>query len=342
MSEEKKTTEDELTELEQLEAEIEALVNEEPASEEDTNSAAKDEVEAEEEAGEGKEEESAEKEPEEEADPEAKEETPADEHKEEEQPANNAAFARMRHEKKQAEQKLADLQKKLDPQSETADSAVGKLVKVWDSGEGDEGTLMASIRQAGSQELSAIYEKAVSGEFGAHGDDVVAMVQREMPMIQNREAATKAQAQTRQDALMKDYNAEADMAKSEYPDYVDAQSDASKAKTGFDKKMLGTLDPETGELDGAGLLPDDLANYIQSHPLVHHQLADSVFKASLANSDSSAAKVAALTKERDNFKTRLAKYETIGAPTGGKSTDTPTGNETAEDIEKEIERQFGN
>ena len=256
--------------------------------------------------------------------------------KEESEKERNKANANARHKIKELEKKVAEYEKKPDPEGDAADKAVDKLVKVWESGEGDEAPLLGSIRKASSQELTAIYNKAVAGKYRDHGEDVIKAVTGAMTMVKDREERAGADVKATQEALVKEYEAEVDQAKTDYPDYADDKSDAAKAKVEFDKNMLGTLDPKTGEPDGTGALPEVLVNFITSHPYVHHQLADQVFKASLKNSDSSKATVAALTKERDGFKSRLAKYEGTEAPPGAKSTDAPTGGETAEDIEKEI------
>lgn len=331
MSEEIKTEEVELTEAEKAKAVIQALMDGEDVPAPEVEPVVETP---------GEPEQTPEEEPAADPDPELKEkpenqdgalepETKPEEQKEE-QP-NNAAFARLRHDKKQLEKRLAELEKKPEPQGESVVRAVDKFVKVLVSGEGEEAPLLSSIRKtASAQDLQVVYDKAVAGDYGEHGDDVINMVAREMPMIQNRERQAGAEAKTKQDALIKDYQAEVKLVETDYPDYSDNESAASKAKTMFDKQMLGTLDPETGELDGTGELPEVLANFINSHPYVHHQLANSYYKASLTNSDSAKAEVAVIAKERDSLKTRLAKYEGIEQPSGAQGSNAPKANTAAE------------
>ena len=261
MSEEAKKTEEQ--ELEELEAEILGGYEEETEEEKAARIAAEENPAAELE-------DDPEPKPEEEGDPEpVTDEEPEPEPEPEEKP-DNTAFARMRHEKKQLEKRIAELEKKPDPQGEPVENTVGKLVKVWESGVGDEGALLAGVRKAGTQELMAIHSKAVAGEYGEQSEDVITMIARELPMIQTRETAVQKEAKEKQDSLVKAFKAEADQAKADYPAYADAESPEAKFKVEYDKRQIGTLDPETGELDGTGALPADLALYLHSHPYVAH------------------------------------------------------------------------
>ena len=150
----------------------------------------------------------------------------------------------------------------------------------------------------------------------------------------------QAKAKDSRDAIMKDYEAEIDLAKSDFPDYSEDESAASKAKVEFDKSFIGTLDPKTGELDGKGTLPENLANYILTHPYVHHQLADAIFKASLTNSDSAQTDVAVLQKEVSSLKERLGKYEDLSSPTAThKVTGEPAG--TAAEVKQKLQALMG-
>ena len=317
-------------EMEELEAEI--LGGSEEETEEEK--AARIALESEE----GDLEEDPEPKPEEEGDPEpAKEEKPGpDPEQDPEEKPDNTAFARMRHEKKQLEKRVAELEKKPDPHGEAVDKTVGKLVKVWESGVGDEGALLAGVRKAGTQEVMDIHSRAVAGEYGEMGEDVIKMIARELPMIQAREAVTQKDASTRKEALVNSFRAEAEQAKADFPAYADAESPEAKAKVEFDKSYLGTLDPETGEPDGTGILPEDLTMYLHSHPYVAHQFADAVFKGKTLNSDTSKAEMVKLTSERDSFKDRLAKYESIEAPSSSASSAHKKGSTSLEDLEKEI------
>jgi len=327
MSEEAKTEEQELEELE-------AGILEVSAEETEEEKAAR--IAAEEKAAKELEDDPEPK-PEEEGDPEpVKDEEPEPEPEPEpEEKPDNTAFARMRHEKKQLEKRVAELEKKPDPQGEPVENTVGKLVKVWESGEGDEGALLAGVRKAGTQELMDIHGRALAGEYGEQGEDVITMIARELPMIQTRETATRQESTARRDALVKSFQAEAEQAKADYPAFSDAETPAAKFKAEFDKRQIGTLDPETGELDGTGVLPDDLALYLHSHPYVAHQFADQVFKAETLNSDTSKAEVAKLTGERDSYRTRLAKYESVEAPSSAKSTRAAAAS-SLEELENEI------
>lgn len=327
MSEEIKTEEQE---MEELETEILGGSEEETEEEKAARIALEDEA--------GDLDDDPEEKPEEEGDPEpVKDNKPEpDPEPEPDDKPDNAAFARLRHEKKQMEKRIAELEKKPDPQGEAVDKTVGKLVKVWESGEGDEGALLAGVRKAGTQDVMDIHSRAVAGEYGDMGEDVIKMIARELPMIQAREAAAQKDASTRKDALVNSYRAEAEQAKADFPAYADSESPEAKAKVAFDKSYLGTLDPETGEPDGTGSLPDDLTMYLHSHPYVAHQFADAVFKAETLNSDTSKAEVVKLTSERDSFKERLAKYESIEVPSSSASTAQKKRSTSQEDLEKQI------
>lgn len=258
---------------------------------------------------------------------------------------DNSAFARQRREIKELKEKLASATAKPEPAKTanlSADETVGAMVKVWETGVGDENALNAGIRKASSRELQDIYDKAVNGEYGDYGNDVIAMVAREMPMIQNRETRAMEKMREEQAAIVRDYEAEEKMAKEDFKHLAEENSPASAMMAEFNKSMIGSVDKETGSVVGDGALPENLAAYILSHPYVHHQLVDYVIKASGANSDSSKAGAAALQKQVRDLRSKLSKYETLDTPGGGTgAARTSTGGETADDIEKEILRMAG-
>ena len=249
----------------------------------------------------------------------------------------NGANAHARHKIKELQARVAEYEKKPDPTGETAESSVAKLVKVWADGDGDEGAHLANIRKASPDELADIHQKALEGAYGSHGEDVVKTVAEAMPMAMAQERRVEARATGRRQELLKAFEQENELAQADFPDYAKEDSEATKAKAEFDKRFLGTLDPKTGEPDGMGELPEDLTLYLHSHPYVHHQLVNAVFKANTLNSDTSKAETAKLTKERDSYKERLAKYESVESPSPSSAqTEEGTGGETLEDMEKQI------
>jgi hypothetical protein len=276
-------------------------------------------------------EEDPEKKPEEAVVPEIKEEP---EVVEEEVKPDNSAYARMRHNEKEALKRVAELEEQLSPKSEAVKDTVDKLVKAWEDGD-DGKALLSSIRKASSQDLQAIWEGAAKGEYGDSSDDVITMIAREMPMIQNRETAKTAEAQTQRDEILSAINAEAEQAKADFPKFAVEGSDEAKALEGFTTKAIGTLDLKTGELDGLGNMPDDLAMYLHSHPYALQQLASNTFTAQTENSKVSMAKEAALTKEVATLKKSLEQYTTLGSPSAAKDTQKSSAN-TPDELELEI------
>jgi len=258
---------------------------------------------------------------------------------------NNAAYARQRREIRELKEWKAEATVKLE-HAKTAnlsvDETVGAMVKVWETGVGDENALNAGIRKASSRELQDIYDKAVNGEYGDYGNDVIAMVAREMPMIQNRETRAMEKMREEQAAIVREYEEEEKMAKEDFKYLAEENSPAAAMMAEFNKSMIGSVDKETGTVVGDGALPENLAAYILSHPYVHHQLVDHIVKASGANSDSSKAGAAALQKQVRDLRAKLSKYETLDTPGGGTGVASKsTGGETSDDIEKEILRMAG-
>ena len=339
MSEEAKTEEQELDELAVLEQEILAAaeqgsVDEKPEPETELDIENDDQPKPE---AEPKPEEDGDPEPEKKSEPAVDPEAKAE--PEPEEKPDNSAYARLRHKAKELERQLAEARQKLQPETGTdksAEKAVKELAKVWDTGEGDEKSLIATIRNASSKELHDIYQKANSGEYGDQSDDVIAMIQREMPMVQQREAVANEDAKARREAIKKAYDDELKMAKEDFSEFAKEDSEGAKFLSEFTDKVAGTLDPETGELKG-GELPEELAMYLHSHPYVLHQLADKVFKQKTLNSEASSVEMAKLQKERDSYKNRLAKYEAVESPSSSAKTgDEATGDESLEDLEKQI------
>lgn len=323
------TTEDK--ELEELEDAILAAVETPEAEEEESPAEVPEKVEEQEEETS---EEEPEQKPEEDAAPEAEEES------EEEKP-DNSAWARMRHEQKKLKEQLAALQKPEVPEGETADSSMDKLTKVWETGDGDEASLLANIRKASSTELAAIYDKAVAGQYGDFAEDVIKTVSESMTFAKAREDREAETARTRSEAIRKAYDDELDMAKSDFPDMAKEDSEGAKFFSEFMTGIAGTLNLETGELDGAGELPEELSMYLHTHPYVAHQLANKVFNAQSKNSDASKAELSKLNKEMAAIKERLAKYESVEVPSSSAGADDVVDDDDLEALEKEIFKAAG-
>ena len=328
MSEEIKTEDEELKELEDA---ILAAAETNPEAEEEEIPAELPEDLEEQEDESNKE---TPEEPEKKGDPEPEEEP------EEEKP-DNSAFARQRHKIKELERKLAEQQKQLDPVVDTAESSVDKLVKVWETGDGDESKLLANIRKANSSELAAIYDKAIAGEYGDHGEDMIKTVAEIMPVAKAREDRDYANARDRSEAIQKALDDELSMAKSDFPDLAKDGSDGEKFLTEFIAGMAGTLNPETGELDGKGELPEELALYLHTHPYVAHQFANKVFKAQSKNSDASKSELTKLNKELASVRDRLAKYESLEVPSSSTSVGDDVAGDDLEELEKQIFKAAG-
>lgn len=325
MSEEIKTEEEleeqTLSELDELEAHLLA----DDAEEEEEEQAEEAEESSEEEQQSEEQEESEEENSEEEDNRESTEE----ESTSESTPRDNAAWAKMRHKMKEMEQKLAEKEAPAPQAKESAKQAVDKLVKVWESGDGNDKPMLTTIRSSTSRELTEIYTDAVAGKYGEHGDDVIKMVQQEMPIIQARESQASQDAQSKREAVRKEFDNEVDMAKTDYPDFADAESDGGKFYAKYLEGLAGKID-DSGKHDGGGELPEALSLYLHSHPYVAHQLADKVYKSH--SSKSEGPKVIKLQKEVDSLKQKLLKYESPATPSG---IPVRGGNKTAQEMSLE-------
>lgn len=338
MSEENKTEEEleeqEVSELDELEAKIIA---------DDTEEAEEEESSEEESESQEQEEESQEQEQSEEKNSEEKDNRESAEEKdegseEEEKPEDNGAWARARR----AEKKARDLERQLaeannpKPAQESAKDAVEKLVKVWDSGDGNDKPMLKAVRQSNSSELVEIYNDAISGKYGEHGDDVIKMIQQELPVIQQREAMASKDANAKREASLKAYNDEIAMAKSDFKDFADAESEGGKFYANWLKDMAGTLDAN-GIHDGGGKLSEGLALYLHTHPYEAQQFAHNVFAS--PNSKSEAQKAVKLQKEVDVLKKKLLKYESPADPSA--SQDRSGGKKTVQELSlEELEKQI--
>ena len=320
MSEESKTED---KELEELEAKILASSDEETAPE--TDEVPEEIVETENEP---------ETKPENTDAPESKEEEPEPEPKTEPEP-DNTAYAKMRHKLKEAERKLAEAQKP-EATNDAADSSVDKLIEVWNDGVGDESAHLANIRKASSAELAAIYDKALAGEYGEHAEDVIKTVSEIMPVTKAREDQAYKNQRARSEQIRKTLDDEISMAKSDFPEFAEEGSEGEKFLNEYMADMAGELNQETGELDGNGKLPDDLALYLHTHPYVAHQLANKVFNAQSKNSEASRTETAKLSKELSAIKERLAKYESVETPSSSASVDDDGSGDDLEALERKI------
>ena len=341
MSEENKTEEGQLEELaEKSIEELEAMITgiEVPEEEEEQVEEAADEVEEElpktdtdEEEPEEESEESEEKNSEEEDNRESAEETTSEEVQE--QPRDNAAFAKMRHKLKEAERKLAEKEKQVAV-SESVKDTVGKLVKVWESGEGNDKPMLAAMSDASSKELMDIYSEAAKGTYGEQSEDVVRMVQQKLPFAQAREAQKAEEVRQNREAVRKEYDEEVNQAKEDYKHFAEAESEGGKFYKNFLKSIAGELD-DSGSHNGEGELPENLALYLHSHPYVAHQLADKVFKAQSSKANSS--ELTKAQKKISSLEKKLRKYEGVADPSPSKGTSAKSDFDMSQD---ELERKI--
>lgn len=324
--------------LDELEAELLELADEEAEEEESVDidgvlseDDADTEEEAEEEDSDGSDEEEAEEtnEAEEESDAEAEKEEVVKEESKVEQP-DNAAFAKMRREAKELKRKLAEAEKLAQEKSASdLGRTVGQLAKAWENG-GDDKALVAKVRASSAQELSAIYDEALTGKYGDQTDEVINVLERAMPMAERRERARSKTAEAQRQKLVEEYNAELEDAKEIYPDLVTEEGE--KFLKEVDSRLIG-YNEKTGEF--AGALSSQLAGYLESHPLDHYQMVSAMLVAKKGNSDVSASQVKDLRNKIKVMEKELRKFKGLESPSAAKKAGSSS-EMTLEEMEAEI------
>jgi hypothetical protein len=240
----------------------------------------------------------------------------------------------MRREKKRLERELAKAKEAKEKESaKSLSETVEKLAKAWESGDGNEGALVAKIRKASTQELSAAYDDALTGKYGDQSNDVIKLIERTMPMAQQREVRESETAKQNQQRLLEEYNAELDEAKQDYPELADPESDGGKFMQKFSADLIG-YDSKTGTFNGA--LSSELAAHLESHPNDYYQLAHAVYSSNSNNSEKAveSKEIAKSKKEITALKAEIRKLKGLEDPSARKRT-TKKG-DTAEDIKQKL------
>lgn len=185
------------------------------------------------------------------------------------------------------------------------------------------------------QEIDSMLAQGIS-VFGEEGRDIAAQIQSNVrPQVAMREMQTQQEVQTSQAELQKEIQA----VRIDFPDLMDADSEASKALKQWDEVNIGTVDA-TGRVVSRGALSAAHVKYINENPYLHATLAMGVTdspQVQAANSE-----LATLKKQLSEAQEKLALLESPESPSGPAGTNTGTKTTSSDDLLKRIKAMSAN